>query len=996
MTSKAFTHPQDIYRGTDFWMLNGALNDEDIVYQLTEMKEKGVYSFIARTYLGLKSDYPGPSFKEKTRLIIKTSKELGLKVFLQAGYMPEAVLGLPESSALRYIYPVKKGEENGRPLLCEYNGISFVEHNSVTYLDMFDPEAMDYYVKTSYEDMWREFEDEYGKTVLSIWVDEPSYNGSYLPWTPKLEGIFAEKWGYSLSQNVWKLFYDSEDSGKVRYHYRVIMRDLLEENYFKKIEKWCHSKNLLFSGHLMMEDTLRTQIMRAQACMPYYKYFDIPGMDVLRAEMDWIDDPIHSTDMPNRRKFVQYITVTQCVSAAKQAGKEHILAEMYGVGGENFTFRNMVHWFDLFAASGINHRSVHGIFYSLHGRGKRAYPPHISYYQPFWPKYKNVSDYCARVSSFISDGRSSSRIAVIHPLETAYMLYRGAVEKSPEGSEELSSLDYELYDIIASIRSKADQVDFADLASIRDMGKVENGKFCVGLMSYDTVILPRLAVITPKLLELLKDFAAQGGKIITYGSAPTLIDGEFDEALAKQIEEISKKAKTVSDVLDLITPPTYSISGIGAANILVNHRICENGEKFFIFNKDCAHKAMLKLSTECKGALYVYDAFSGEATAYPYTAENGRLCTELEIEAGASILLSVEPESASITLNKATNRLKTSLLISGEWSVNTLSQNTLLLENCKFKKGDGEFSNELPISAVQYLLSREEYRGEITLKYEFDTSSDFNGLSLALEDPTEQQIMLDGNNICNKPDGYFCDKSFETVSLGKVEKGHHELLIVREFFPLSKVTNALTQLFETRYGIELEPMYLLGDFKVNGHVHTSANGTTSFEPQFVLSKSDITPSTYGELTTDGFPFYVGEVILSKVIDLPQDVDLSSATLNIGVMNAGCGEAFVNGISVGDINRAPSSLAIDAALKYGKNTIEIKLYTTLYNIIGPFHRPLGNVGDTFGGGYQNPDAAWMSINTASKDWHLKMNSFAQTWTNRYNVVPLGIKDVNITF
>ena len=996
MTNETFKHPKDIYRGTDFWMLNGRLNDEDIVSQLKEMKDKGVYSFIARTYLGLKSDYPGPDFKKKTKLIIETSKELGLKVFLQAGYMPEAVLGLPESSALRYIYPVKKGEENGRRLFCEHGDFSFVEHNSVTYLDMFDPDAMDYYIKTSYEDMWSEFEEEYGKTVISIWVDEPSYNGSYLPWTPKLEEIFKSKWGYSLSENVWKLFYDSDDSHKVRYHYRVIMRDLLEENYFKKIEKWCHGKNLLFSGHLMMEDTLKTQIMRAQACMPYYKYFDIPGMDVLRADMEWIDDPIHATEMPNRRKFVQYITVTQCVSAARQAGKEHILAEMYGVGGENFTFRNLVHWFDLFAASGINHRSVHAMFYTLHGRGKRAYPPHINYYQPFWSKYKNITDYCARVSSFISDGHSSSRIAVIHPLETAYMLYRGAVGDSPEGSAELTELNNELYDILSSIRSTGDQVDFADLATIRDMGKTENGKFCVGLMSYDTVILPRLTVITKKLLEMLKSFAAQGGKIINYGSAPTLVDGEFDGTLAKQIEEISKTASNVSDILDLITPPTYSISGIGTENILVNHRICQDGEKFFIFNKNCARKAILRLSTECKGALYTYDAFSGEISAYPHTKKNGRLCAELTIEAGASILLSVEPEIALAKPYFGESKLKTSLSIDGEWEVKPLSKNALVLENCRFKTDDGEFSNTLPIIAVQYLLSKDEYRGEVTLKYEFESSADFNELSLALEDPTEQKIILDGKEICNKPRGHFCDVSFEIVSLGQVKKGRHELLIVRQFFPLTKVTNALTQLFETRHGIELEPMYLLGDFKVTGHTSPSASGTMLFEPQFVLARPDASPLTYGELTTDGFPFYVGEILLSKKVDIPQGIDLSMSTLNIGVMNAGCGEAFVNGIYVGDINRAPSKLSVKDVLKQGENKIEIKLYTTLYNITGPFHRPLGDVGDTFGGGYQNPDAAWLSINTASKDWHLRMSSFAQTWTDRYNVVPLGIKDVNISF
>ena len=70
-----FKTPDNLFRGTDFWMLNGELTEENIVKQLTQMKDKGVYSFIARTYLGLKSDYPGPDFKEKTKLIIETSKK---------------------------------------------------------------------------------------------------------------------------------------------------------------------------------------------------------------------------------------------------------------------------------------------------------------------------------------------------------------------------------------------------------------------------------------------------------------------------------------------------------------------------------------------------------------------------------------------------------------------------------------------------------------------------------------------------------------------------------------------------------------------------------------------------------------------------------------------------------------------------------------------------------------------------------------------------------
>ncbi len=990
-----FKQPDDFFRGTDFWMLNGELTEENIIAQLHEMKDKGVYSFIARTYLGLKSDYPGANFKSKMRVIVDTSKKLGLKIFLQAGYMPEAVPGLPEDHALRYIYPVKQGEENGRRVLCRHGEWSFAEHNSVTFLDMFDSETMDHYLKVSYEEMWAEFADEYGKTILSVWVDEPSYNSAYLPWTPKLEGLFKKQFGYSLADKVWMLYFDADESPTVRYHYRILMRDLLEENYFKKVRDWCHSNHLLFSGHLMMEDTIRSQITRAQAYMPYYRYFDIPGIDVLKAEMNWVDAPLRSLDLVSKR-FVLYNTTLQCVSAAKQAGKEHILAEMYGVGGEDFNFRNMTHMFDTFAAAGINHRSVHGLFYTLHGRGKRAYPPHISYYQPFWPKYKNITDYCARVSAFITDGHSTADIAIIHPLETGYMLYRGSLNETPVKCEALSQLDFELFDLLKALRSGHCDADYADLASLRDMGSVKNGWLQVGQMRYKTVILPKLKVITSQLLTLLEEFAAQGGKILTYGDAPTLLDGIPDSTLSARISAISFKVESLSALLDKVSEKDYTFKGIGAENLLINHRVCENGEKFFLCNNDCAHEARVAFSTKCKGVLYAYNAYSGEIAEHPYAVENDTLTAELIIPVGDSLLLSVEPERNDVTQKLLHPTIETALKLDGVWAVQPHSDNALLLEYCRFRKGEGEFSDPLPILAVQRLLSAEEYRGEITLRFDFDTDDALTDLSLALEDPTEQTITIDGRAIATPPCGYYCDKSFEILPLGNIQTGHHIIEIKRNFFPLSKVTNALTQLFETRHGIELEPMYLLGKFAVRGHRCASINGCSVFERDFMLTKMPSQITTRGELTADGFPFFVGEISLSREVTLPENADLSHAKIHIETMNAGCGELFVNGTSVGDLNRAPLDISIGAALKKGVNTVQIKLYTTLYNIIGPFHRPQGNVGNTFGGGYKNPDAAWLSVDTTVPNWEKKMPSFYPNWTDQYNVVPLGIHGVSIVF
>ena len=60
-----FKNPPQIYKGTDFWMLNDELRDDEIRRQIAEFHDKGMGAFIARTYVGLRTDYPGPKWKHQ-------------------------------------------------------------------------------------------------------------------------------------------------------------------------------------------------------------------------------------------------------------------------------------------------------------------------------------------------------------------------------------------------------------------------------------------------------------------------------------------------------------------------------------------------------------------------------------------------------------------------------------------------------------------------------------------------------------------------------------------------------------------------------------------------------------------------------------------------------------------------------------------------------------------------------------------------------------------
>lgn len=1001
--TNTFKNPNEIYKGTDFWMLNGRIEDSELLSQIDSMHEQGVHSFIERTYIGLRSDYPGEDFHKKTRLILERAKSYGMTVFLQAGYMPEAVLDLPRDYALDYLYSKTPGNIlEGEMLVKHTEKLDVVMKNSVTFLNMFNEDAVKLYIKQSYADMWEEFREYFGNTVESIWVDEPSYNASYLPWSADMRDIFISRYGYDLFDKVNLLFEDGDGCEKVRYDYWTMVEDRLGECYFSMIRAWCNENNLKFSGHLMMEDNLRSQISRACATMPYYRYFDIPGTDKLCAEMNWIHDEIRPSNSYMAREDMDITTPLQCCSAARQNGQEHILTEMYGVTGNNFNFRDMKHMFDHFAAFGINHRSVHGIFYSIHGRGKRAYPVSTNYYQPYFDKYKAITEYTARTSWFISQGTPCRNILVIHPLESAYMCYKGYKDGNAQNDAELSLLDDLFYDTISSFTYDKLEFDLGDEMSIRDSAFTENGIFTLGKMNYGTVVLPYLKSLRASTLQLLERFAKDGGKIVVLGKAPTLLDGAASDTAERlaSLPNVSYCGTHGEAVEILERDKSFRFEYIdNCSSLIMNHRRDNNGtDWFFIVNDNCRKKASCKIYFEDTRCFTLYNAQNGETSTLPCTVENNGTAMEFTILEGGSIAFTAE-KTASVPscMQQLTVTSSTVTKLSGVWDISTNRPNVLVLEYANYKKGDGEYSRDYPILAIHDILVGENYHGKLTLKFTFNSDKAFKNLSLALEDAQEQEIYLNGVKA-EKYDGksYYMSRDFKVVKLPDVCKvGENTIELCRTYAPLAKFKSAITSLFENLGGVELEQIYLIGDFGVKGRTERTRNGLERFSRRFIITEK--CECARDNLLLAGLPFYTGTVELSKKVTVSAEDAKKKAILEIGEFHGCIAEIIVNGKSCGDVMWFPYSAELTGALKEGENEIVIKLTNTLRNLLGPSHRPAGDVGQLWAG-YSNPNGAWLGHDPKYPDrvWYENRASDTAKWSDSYFLAPFGIDDVVIRF
>jgi hypothetical protein len=1005
LSLEGFQSPSPIHRGTELWMLNAQLQPEELRRQIREMKRQGFYSFIARTYIGLSSDYPGKDFMNNMRVIVDEAGRQGLKVFVQAGYMPGGVLNLPDEythTAIKRMPADNMNDVNGTVLSIN-DKYAYVLVTKTYFLDMLNADAMKYYIKVSYEDMWRDFRDEFGKTIVSVWVDEPHFSPPDLPWTRKLPELFRQEWGCSILDNLPLLFEDTGSYRSVRYHYWRTVLKLLKNAYFTEVSEWCRANNLLFSGHLMGEDTLAAQTAYTCSAMPLYKYFDIPGIDHLTADLNWRHGHHRGLEEDHYR-FLN--TPLQCSSAAHQAGKEEKLCEMYGVSTQNLTFKKQKYIFDHFASLGINHKCVHGLFYSLKGRSKRAYAPHINYYQPYWEHYHALTDYQARVSWFVSQGRPAADILCLHPAEAAFMEYKSVHDDGREDRHAYGEMDRKFNSLLRGLVGIQANFELGDEDTIADIGSVDDtGKFVVGHMKYRMVIIPDIRVLRQTTVDLLKKFCDLGGRLIIMGTLPDMRDGKPDAALADELMGLKntvhvKNFNELRILLEADPDRKYIYAGEGSSNIQINYREGNGCKYFMIFNNHEDESRKGKLVLKGNYRFFSLNALDGSCRELPVKQNEGTSCLDLAVEKGGSLLIYAKPDSEQITSKQAVPAVRQVLDLGDNWNVSANDPNVLLLEYCTYRLPDGEFSPPLTILALQHLLTKENYQGEIIIRFTFRAETDIPDVRLALEDPKEQKITFNRKDVdTSNPKGWYRDKSFIVVDLPDgIRKGENHIETTRYFKPLEKPVSSLSALYQKLDGVQLEAMYLLGDFGVYGKEEPTDTNCIRYNRDFIIGKPPV--AAVSELTSSGFPFFAGTISMKKEIVLDDIPKEKRIYISLDKMDACLASVYLNGRHAGNLYWDPLKLDITDLVMAGKNTIEIKLTNTLRNLLGPYHRPVGEVGYCWSG-YESPNDPWLgeySIVTGEifPDWHFKRDVDTTAWTDSYLQVPFGLKGVKILF
>ena len=221
------------------------------------------------------------------------------------------------------------------------------------YVDTLDKKVIRKFIETSYVPYY----EKYGKRIEGFFTDEPQISRNGIPWSFVYEEEYKARYGENILEHLEELFLPVADYKQTRVKFWKMVTDLFSSAFMKQIYDQCEEWGLKFTGHLVLEETLESQLVSNGACMPHYEYMHIPGMD-------WLG-----------RTVKDCLTPYQVSSVAEQLGVDSVLAESFACCGHNVSFAELKGLYEWQMVHGITLLCPHLEGYSMRGIRKRDYPP---------------------------------------------------------------------------------------------------------------------------------------------------------------------------------------------------------------------------------------------------------------------------------------------------------------------------------------------------------------------------------------------------------------------------------------------------------------------------------------------------------------------------------------------------------------------------------------------------------------------------------------------
>ncbi len=889
-----------------FWSWNDKLENARLEKQVEWMKNEGFGGFFMHARSGLNTEYLSEEWFGAIKACAIKAKELGMDAWAYdengwpSGFVGGKLLedennrenyltfkyGVSDENALvsydissDKIKRLKKGDK------CD-NALNIYKNTSLTTVDILDDKVVDRFIAATHEKYDEYFGGKLSEYVKGFFTDEPQYYGTATPYPHLIKEYFKKNYGADILDGLGLLYCEKQGFREFRYKYYIACQQLFLHNYSEKIYNWCDAHGVKLTGHYIEEMGITQQMYYCAGVMPFYEYEHIPGID-------WLC-----------RRFLTVILAKQLVSVGAQLGKKEMLTETFALTGWDVTPTELKAIAEFQFLYGINVMCMHLLPYSELGHRKNDYPVHFSssnaWADDVLPKFNAYFD---RLGALMRGSEEDVKVAVLHPIRTAYLTYNSG-ESDKVGKTFQTVSEY--------LANEQISFHYLDETLFEKHGSVKGASLVCGNCSYKYLIIVPETLTMGKFTErAVKEFVLNGGKVLLFGEKPKYLEGEpysYDYL------------KTNTSIAEIQSAQKYRFEYKGGkVRTCLKHTA--QGDFLMALNIDGFETA--KCSLDITGEVKLLDLNSEEV--YEQEKEFSLKPYESKI-----LLVGYRGESAAEKKNEIV------VLPTKGYEVVASDENYLVLDTAKISYDGINYTPSYPVPGIFEYLIKAKYNGDLYLKFEFDCNYIADDMRVIYENCQAAEFTVNGEKIVFDGSSKIDPNMITAKIANSVKIGHNEIIEKIRFYEDDIVFTALygEGVTETLrnclvYNTYIDTLRLSGHFGVYAKDGLKETDLKNFftAKEFYIDK----PKTViDDLIFDGYLFFAGKIRLRKEIEL----DKTDVSLKI-TGRIHFAKLYVNGKYVGDY-MFNDTLDISEFAKQGKNEIEVELLTGSRNLFGPFH------------------------------------------------------------
>lgn len=357
----------------------------------------------------------------------------------------------------------------------------------------------------------------------------------WLPFTMFKVGRLGDAESFEYGSKKGEHF--QEQVNRVRFDFELTKAELLHERYTETFLAWCKEKGVK---------------SRAQAYgRGFFPEETSLGYDIPEGESwttNWLKHRLgEEMGDEDYRRGRGYTMINKYVSsAAHLTGKRLVSAEE--MTNTYLVFNTPLELLkvgsDMSAISGVTHSIWHGFNYSPKDAAFPGWVQYGSYYNennPWWPYFKYLNDYRARISAVLQNADMYTDIAILPANYDMWTSIGVQTEPFPfKLNIPYTSLIWE------AVHKNGGGADYVSEIILKN-STVKNGKLCYGPKQYGNLFLVELTGITREALDKIAEFVKGGGRVFCIGKYPEkslgLKDYEDRDLAIKSVVESLKEYK---------------------------------------------------------------------------------------------------------------------------------------------------------------------------------------------------------------------------------------------------------------------------------------------------------------------------------------------------------------------------------------------------------------------------------------------------------------------